>query len=175
MRPITKRDTFKFLTYLGIFGLWVSYLVTMHGTFDGVLLAFLTWSFFVICTPIILEGFLMSFVTGIFRGRMLYDVSIITWFFAVVLNLFTYNLLPELYQKTFLTNFLYIIISRPFPERFILILCALGTFYSMLCHLRGTGDALRHKIMGWILSGIGFASFIYFYYHDFVIFCDVYL
>lgn len=174
MRAITKYDTVKFFCYLGLFSAWISYLVTLHGTFDGVLLAFLTWSFFVLCTPIILEGFLVSFVHGLFRGGQLYDVSIFAWVISVLLNFFTYNFYADVYQKTLITNFLHIVISRPFPERFILILCALGTFYAWLCHIRGTGHKVIHKAMGWILSGIGFALFLYFYYRDVVLFCDLY-
>jgi len=161
--------------YAGLFSFWMSNLVSLNGTFEGILLAFLSWSFFVICTPIILEGFLTSFLAGIFRGGRLYEVGVYTWFGAVLLNLFTYNLFPEVYTKTLLTNFLYIVISRPFPERFILVLCALGTFYAMLCHLRGKDKKGIHKFMGWMLSGIGFAVFLYFYYNDLVLFMDLYL
>ena len=175
MRPITRYDTLKFFCYVGAFSFWISYLVTLHGTFEGFLLAFLTWSFFVICTPIVLEGFLVSFVHGLFRGGQLYDVSIFAWIGAVFLNFYAYNFHSEVYAKTFITNFLHIVISRPFPERFILMLCALGTFYSWLCHVRGTGHKKRHKAMGWILSGIGLAVFLYFYYRDAVLFCSLYL
>lgn len=169
MYPITRFHFIKFLIYFSLFCLWLSNLVNRFGLYEGTLLIFLSWSFFVLCMPIILEGFLISFLAGFLKSGKLYDWSMITWVSAVVLNVWAYNFVPQIYAKTVITQFLYHILAQPFPARLILLLCALGTFYSALFRLRGKSNALLHRIIGLIFSLIGLVALFYVYYKDIII------
>ena len=58
----TKREVlFKFLILLGILLAYASLVVWQYGLKDGGMITLLTWSFFVLCTPIADAGFLLDF------------------------------------------------------------------------------------------------------------------
>ena len=51
----------KFLLLIALFALYFLYLIYEYGIQDGGLVTLLTWSFFVLCTPVADAGFLLDF------------------------------------------------------------------------------------------------------------------
>ncbi len=128
----TKREVLiKFLGVLIIFISYFIYVSLKFGVKEGFLVAWLTWSFFVLCTPIADAGLLLDFPLRLITGiRMLYS-EIGVWIIAISLNI--YNLLfnPEIYHKTLLLHLLYYILTNPWPYWLIIILSCIGTFMSI--------------------------------------------
>lgn len=122
---------------IGYFGfLWWKYDIVTGGVVAG-----LTWSFFVLCTPIADAGFLLDFPVRLITGlRMLYS-EIGVWTIAISLNTATLHFAPEEYEKTGLTHLFHTILTTPWPYWSIIVLCALGTFLSV-----GIGDAVMNKV-----------------------------
>jgi len=128
----TKRFIFvKFSLVLLVFLFYTFFVIWKYGAKEGILVSFLTWSFFVLCTPIADAGFLFDFPLRLITGmKMLYS-EIAVWTFAIILNLFTLTLKPEVYKKTLLLKLFKFILMHPFPYWLIIILSFFGTFLSI--------------------------------------------
>lgn len=102
-----------------------------YGIKDGLLISTLTWSFFVLCTPVADAGILfdlpMRLITGI---RMIYS-EVIVWVIAICLNIFMSINNPAIYDKTLLLSLFKHILDMPFPYWIIILLSAIGTFLSI--------------------------------------------
>lgn len=123
--------------------LLISYLfftAKTHGLKEGILISFLTWSFFVLCTPIsdagVIIDFPIEFVTGI---KMVYS-EIVVWIIAISLNIFTYLEIPQIYDQTVLLSLFKHIIEEPLPYWIIFLLSCIGTFLSLYI-----ADSFLHK------------------------------
>jgi len=122
---------------LGYF-FFVSY---KYGAENGLLVTFLTWSFFVLSTPIADAGFLIDFpVRLITRIKMFYS-EIIVWIIAIGINIYALQLRPELYELTDLLKIFKTILVKPFPFWGIIFISAIGTFVSVYF-----GDELIDKV-----------------------------
>lgn len=128
----TKRSVLKkFLVVLGIFLAYLCFVLFKFGWRQGIWVAFLSWSFFVLCTPICDAGLLFDLPARLLtRIRMLY-AEILTWIFALALNIFSATLAPAVYQKTSLLRLFYSILTHPIPYWVIILLSAVGTFLSV--------------------------------------------
>lgn len=121
----------KFLLLLCVLLLYFSYLTYEYGVLTGGVVAALTWSFFVLCTPVADAGFLLDFpIRLIFGFRMLYS-EILVWLIAISINLYALSDGGASYDKTVLTTLLKKIIITPYPYWSIIILSGLGTFLSI--------------------------------------------
>jgi len=128
----TKKNVLRrFLIILIISLIYFSFAIGHHGLSNGILVTFLTWSLFVLCTPIADAGFLLDFPIRLFtKIRMIYS-EIVVWIIAISLNIFTLSFYPLIYEKTFLLKLFKIILTTPFPYWFIIIISMLGTFLSI--------------------------------------------
>jgi len=131
-RHETKKSILiRFLLILFIFIAYSLFVIFRYGFNNGILVAFLTWSFFVFCTPIADAGLLLDFpirfITGI---RMLYT-EIFVWITAFLLNFFNLIFNPFIYEKTFLLKMFKYILLHPIPFYAIILLSAIGTFMSI--------------------------------------------
>lgn len=171
----THKETFlKFSLLLAVFIGYFVYLNFEYGLATGGLIAGLTWSFFVLCTPIADAGFLLDFPIRLILGVRMVVMEIIVWLIAFTINLYGVFYSPEAYENTFVTNLLYKIITNPYPYWGIIFLCALGTFLSIYF-----GDEMmdvfkhknrdkfhKHSFKLYIIAIIAFFSLIVFaYYH----------
>ncbi|MDA3839603.1 MAG: hypothetical protein PF572_00805 [Patescibacteria group bacterium] len=134
----------RFLLVILLFLAYTIYISTKFGAGEGFLLSWLTWSFFVLSTPVADAGFLIGFpLRLIFRIRMFVSEIYVTGA-AILLNIFVYFLNPSIYSKTALLTVFKNIIDQPFPMWIIFILSGVGTFMSVKF-----GDELfdvaRHK------------------------------
>ena len=136
MKHLIKHETkrFAFLKFLLVFLVFVFYTVFViwkYGVKEGFLVSFLTWSFFVLCTPIADAGLLFDFPVRIITGiRMLYS-EILVWLIAVILNIYALLLDPQIYEKTLVLKLFKFILLHPFPYWLIIILSFIGTFLSI--------------------------------------------
>ncbi len=128
----THRETLY--RFIGLLGVLVAYFAYLSWKFDiatGGLVSILTWSFFVLCTPVADGGFLIDFPVRLFFGlRMLYS-EMIVWTLAITLNILAMSLDPAVYDKTFLTGLFKTILTTPIPYWGIIGLSALGTYLSI--------------------------------------------
>lgn len=134
----------KFLLLAAVLVGYFAFVSWQYGVTDGFSITWLTWSFFVLCTPIADAGFLIDFPTRLILNlRMIFSETMV-WMIAISLNIYNYFFHPELYAKTELLKLFKHILDQPLPFWIIILLSALGTFLSVRF-----GDELwdvaRHK------------------------------
>lgn len=108
------------------------YLNIKFGSVDGSLVSLLTWSFFVLCTPIADAGMLLDFPIRLIFGTKMIITEVIVWMFAIGVNLVVLFTTPLIYEKTLLTSLFHKILISPYPYWGIIIICFIGTFLSVL-------------------------------------------
>jgi len=131
-----KHQTHKetFLKFLALISFLMAYFLYMSWKFDaatGFGLALLTWSFFVLCTPIADGGFILAFPVRLLFGIKMATTQAIVWVLAISINLFMLSSSKETYELTFITKLLHQILTQPNPYWAILIISAFGTFLSI--------------------------------------------
>ena len=122
---------FKFLALLALFAAYFIYLSVKFDIATGGMVALLTWSFFVLATPIADAGFLLDFPLRLIVGVRMFISEIFVWIVAILINVFALIFVPQDYDKTFLTSLLKKIIITPYPYWIIIILSGIGTFLSI--------------------------------------------
>lgn len=136
-----RRVSIKFLLVLAVFLLYFLIIALKYGLADGFFVTILTWSFFVLCTPIADAGFLLDFpVRLLTRLRMLYS-EFLVWTIAISLNLYAFFSAAEVYEKTKLLQIFHQILAQPSPFWLIILISATGTFLSVTF-----GDELLDQI-----------------------------
>ncbi len=136
-----KHVLIKFGLVVLVFLSYFIFITLKYGVQDGFFVTSLTWSFFVLCTPIADAGFLLDFPFRLItRVRMLFS-EIIVWIIALSLNLYAYFSTPEIYAKTKLLLLFKHILDQPFPFWSIILISAIGTFMSIRF-----GDELMDKV-----------------------------
>jgi hypothetical protein len=126
-----KQIVFKFLLVLGILISYFAFLTFRYGAKDGLAITVLTWSFFVLCTPIADAGFLIDFPLRLITKIRMFHSEMIVWTIAISINIYTFFFSGEAYQKTFLLKIFHFILEKPFPFWFIIFLSGIGTFLSV--------------------------------------------
>ncbi len=128
----TKRHIFqRFLIVVLLFLAYFLFVSWKYGLENGFLVAILTWTFFVFCTPIADAGLLLDFPIRILTNiRMLYT-EIVVWIIATLINLYAFTFRREIYDATILLQTFKHILSHPFPLWAIVVVSALGTFMSV--------------------------------------------
>ena len=122
------------LRFLALVVLLVAYFVYMSWQYDaatGALLALLTWSFFVLCTPIADGGFIVAFPVRLLLGIRMVVTQVVVWFVAIAVNITVLILAPEAYDNSKLTVLLKVILTTPWPDWSILLISAAGTGLSI--------------------------------------------
>ncbi|VAW71944.1 hypothetical protein MNBD_GAMMA12-2967 [hydrothermal vent metagenome] len=121
----------KFAALVLIVLVYFFYMSWKYGASTGFGVSILTWSFFVLCTPISDGGFILAFpIRLLFKVRMVIT-QIVLWFVAVGINIVFLLSSPKTYELTFITRLLNHILIEPYPYWSILIISALGTFLSI--------------------------------------------
>lgn len=122
------------LKFIALLGILIAYFLYMSWKYDastGFSVALITWSFFVLCTPIADGGFILAFPIRLLFGIKMSITQIVLWFVAIALNIFILTTSPSTYDLTFLTKLLKHILTQPYPYWSILILSAMGTLLSI--------------------------------------------
>lgn len=137
----TKRHaTLKFAAVALVAVSYFAFATYRYGADSGPLVALLSWSFFVFCTPIADAGLLLDFPLRLILGlRMIYAESAV-WTLAASINAFALTIRPDTYQTTALLRIFWEIIHTPLLW-VVFALSAAGTFLSI--HF---GDELMDKV-----------------------------
>ncbi len=137
----TKKHALKkFILILSVFLLYFLFITYKYGLEQGFFVSLMTWSFFVLCTPIADAGFLIDFPIRLITNMRMYLLEIIVWIIAISLNTYAYFFMPAIYEKTPLLSLFKHILNEPFPFWIIIILSFMGTFLSITF-----GDELLDK------------------------------
>ncbi len=125
------KGLFKFLLLLGVLVCYFFYLSWKYDFATGGIVSALTWSFFVLCTPVADAGFLIDFPVRILTGIRMFVIELFVWVMAIAINAAALSMAPDAYDKTVLTHVFYKILIHPWPYWSIIGLCAAGTFVSI--------------------------------------------
>ncbi len=139
-RHISAKFLLVLLVFVGYF-LFVSY---KYGAEEGFFVSLLTWSFFVLCTPIADAGLLIDFPLRLILKVRMFISEIFAWNIAASLNIFAYTFYPEVYEQTSILRIFRHIIETPFMLYAIVLLSATGTFLSVKFGDELI-DAIEHK------------------------------
>jgi len=126
-----KQILTKFLLLLGLLASYFFYLSIEYGLETGVVAVLLSWSFFVLCTPIADAGFLLDFPLRLLFGIRMVISELLVWAVAITINLLTLRFAADAYDTTLVTRLLYEIIMTPYPYWGVVILSGIGTFLSI--------------------------------------------
>ena len=105
----------KFVLLSGILALYSVYLANNHGISKGSVTLALTWSFFVLCTPIADAGFLLDFPVRLLFGFRMFIVEIFVWVLAITISVASLLLAPEYFESTLITRVFHQILCHPYP------------------------------------------------------------
>ena len=127
----SKQVLIKFVLLLLLMAGYFAYLTYQYDLLTGGVAALLTWSFFVLCTPVADAGFLLDFPLRLLFGIRMVISEIAVWGIAILLNITSISVFPEYYETTVLTRLMYEVLTNPFPYWVIIILSGAGTFLSI--------------------------------------------
>jgi len=139
-----RRALFRFLAVLVIFVGYFTFIAYKYGLEYGFTVAILTWSFFVLCTPIADAGFLIDFPLRLVTRIRMFTSEILVWVFAISLNAYVFFAHPEIYEKTKVLELFKHILEQPFPFWGIIFVSMAGTFVSV-CFGDELMDKVRHR------------------------------
>lgn len=128
----TKRKALvKFLAVLGVFVIYFAFISFKYGLQQGFFVSSLTWSLFVLGTPVADAGFLIDFPLRLITNVKMVVSEIFVWITAISLNTYAFFFSPEIYTKTKLLVLFKNILEKPFPFWSIILISAIGTFVSI--------------------------------------------
>lgn len=126
-----RQVVIKFALLLAVL---VGYFVYLGLTYDfttGSLAVALTWSFFVLCTPVADAGFLIDFPLRLIFGVRMVIAEVAVWAFALGINAAILAFAPSAYNTTVLTRVFEEILLTPWPYWGVIVLSGIGTFLSI--------------------------------------------
>ena len=126
-----KQVLYKFLLLSILMVGYFSYLTFRYDVTTGAVASALTWSFFVLCTPIADAGFLLDFPLRLLFGIRMLISEIVVWIIAIAINVVSLFYFVEFYQTTKLTLILHSILTIPYPYWSVIMLSGAGTFLSI--------------------------------------------
>lgn len=138
----TKRKVFiKFVAVVLVFVGYFLFVAGRLGFENGFYVTALTWSFFVLSTPIADAGFLLDFPLRLLVGVRMVFSEAVAWLIAIAINALALGLKPDIYSSTDLLEVFKRILETPWPFWSIIALSAVGTFMSVVF-----GDELIDKV-----------------------------
>lgn len=159
-----KRETLiKFVLLMAVF---VGYFIYVSLKFDvatGGGIAALTWSFFVMCTPVADAGFLLDFPVRLITSIRMFTTEIVVWGLAIIINGIFLVFGPGIYESTFVTRLFFEILTNPWPHWGIILLCGIGTFMSIafgdeLMDVASHHERVKHHKHGFLYRSLATLS-----------------
>lgn len=142
------------------------------GLVEGLLVGFLTWSFYILSFPAA-HGYYAFGSFGRFIGQKNWHTEPVMLLLAIGLNVISCILFRPFYRSTFFTIHLYRIISKPNPYWLMIAISALGSLYPYLVGEHQFKLHYKyHRNVRWMLILIGIFSFFYFSYCDLIVLLD---
>ncbi len=171
----TKRKALiKFLLVFLVFALYFAYVSFKFGVDKGFVVTALTWSFFVLCTPVADAGFLLDFPIRLITRLKMFVSEILVWAVAIALNIYFFFFASSFYEKTELLKIFYKILSNPLPYWSIIGLSAFGTFLSIYFADELVDKAEHHELSFYkskkhiyaTVATLALFAFIFFAYYE---------
>lgn len=167
-----RQVAIKFILLLALLACYFAYLSYKYDLATGGIASALTWSFFVLCTPVADAGFLLDFPLRLLFGIRMVLSEIAVWAIAITLNAVSLTWFPGYYDKTLLTSVLHRILLNPWPYWGIIGLSAIGTFLSIrfgdelmdVVHHRDRSLFHRHGLKYEIVVIVFLVAVVYAYY-----------
>ncbi len=126
-----KQVFYKFILLCILLVAYFSYLSYQYDLITGGIASLITWSFFVLCTPIADAGFLLDFPLRLLFGIRMVISEVVVWALAITVNVVSLLYFVEYYQTTKLTKLLKIILTNPYPYWSVILISLAGTFLSI--------------------------------------------
>ncbi len=126
-----KQVLIKFLLLCCLMIGYFGYLSYEYDILTGGITALLTWSFFVLCTPIADAGFLLDFPLRLLFGVRMFISEMFVWLIAILINISSLIYVDTYYETTLVTRLLHQILTSPYPYWGIILLSLSGTFLSV--------------------------------------------
>ena len=167
-----RKVLIKFLLLCLLVAVYFGYLSYKYDIMTGGIASALTWSFFVLCTPVADAGFLLDFPLRLLFGVRMVFSEMAVWTIAITLNSISLGYFPQYYETTVLTRLLHQILTHPYPYWAVILLSCAGTFLSIkfgdevmdiIRHRDKTLLHSRHLKYGVILVG-SFLLMVFGYY-----------
>ncbi len=121
----------KYILLLILFIGYFSYLSYQYDFATSGMASLITWSFFVLCTPIADAGFLLDFPIRLILGIRMITSEVMVWLLAILINVVALLYFPKYYATTTLTQLMHAILTTPIPYYGVIILSGAGTFLSI--------------------------------------------
>lgn len=129
---IHKKHGFKkFLILLSILFLYSGFVMVKFGVKDGLGATFLTWAFFVTCTPIADAGFLVDFPIRVLFGLKMVLSEIIVWAVAFLIVGLTLVFNNSIFSTLAILELFHEVLTNPWPFWIIILVSGIGTFLSI--------------------------------------------
>ncbi len=169
-----RESLWRFLILAFLLAGYFGYMSWKFDASTGALLALLSWSFFVLCTPIADGGFVVAFPIRLLFGTRMFITQIVVWALALIINIVAVSVVPDAYSQTAITNVLHSILMTPWPNWSVLLISLAGTMLSIWFGdemIDVTSHSMRkkehrhgfkHKVL--LVAGFGLLSIIA-YYH----------
>lgn len=130
-KHITFKQIRKFILLIALIVCYTGYLSIEYDFKTAGLASLLTWSFFVLCTPVADAGLLLDLPLRLLFGIRMIVAEAFVWVVAIMVNIIFTTLLPHYYKTTGLTQVFYNILTTPYPYWIIIVLSGVGTFLSV--------------------------------------------
>jgi hypothetical protein len=121
----------KFLLLCSLLFGYFGYLSYEYDLVTGGVAAMITWSFFVLCTPVADAGFLLDFPLRLLFGIRMVASEVAVWAIAILINVGALIYGAEYYETTLITQLMHKILIHPYPYWAVIVLSGLGTFLSI--------------------------------------------
>lgn len=162
----------KFLLLLLIVFSYFAYLAYQYDLMTGGIAALITWSFFVLCSPVADAGFLLDFPVRLLFGVRMVISEIVVWVVAIVINILALLYFSDYYQTTVITQIMHLILTNPIPYWAVIVLSCIGTFLSIrfgdelmdVLHHKDRMFYLRHHFKYEIILFVFFLFILLSYY-----------
>ncbi len=172
MKHPSHQVLIKFVVLLLILVSYFSYLTYQYDLLTGGIASLITWSFFVLCTPVADAGFLLDFPIRVLFGIRMIWSEIVVWAIAIAINVCALTYFSEFYDVTLVTQTMKVILTNPSPYGLVIVLSGVGTFLSIrfgdelmdVLHHKDRLYYLRHHFKHEITLFIFFLFVIFGYY-----------
>lgn len=122
---------YKFILLCLLLIAYFGYLSYEYDLITGGIASLITWSFFVLCTPIADAGFLLDFPLRLLFGIRMIISEVVVWAIAILINIIALFYFQDYYNITPLTKLAYAIMTTPYPYWTVILLSCIGTFLSI--------------------------------------------
>jgi hypothetical protein len=125
-----KQQLIRFAVALFLLLAYTGYLIHGYGS-DGLTLGAITWSAFVMATPLPDGGIILDFPIRLLTGIRMVFSEIVVWIVAISMNIYLVITHPLVYEKTLITKSFHQILTNPWPNWIIVLISMAGTFLGL--------------------------------------------